>query len=99
MRELEFSPGAPASADQIHRALLPGLLSRIGMWSQEARIYIGARQTRFAIHPSSGLARKPPAWVMAAELVETSQLFARGVARIDPAWLEGAGGVLCKRSY
>ncbi len=99
MRELEFSPGPPASADQIHRALLPGLLSRIGMWSQEARIYIGARQTRFAIHPSSGLARKPPAWVMAAELVETSQLFARGVARIDPAWLERAAGPLCRRSH
>jgi ATP-dependent helicase HrpA len=99
MRELELSPGAPASADQIHRALLPGLLSRIGMWSTEARIYIGARQTRFTIHPSSALARKPPPWVMAAELVETSQLFARGVARIDPAWLENAAGPLCRRSH
>ena len=98
-RELELSPGAPASADQIHRALLPGLLSRIGMWSTEHRIYIGARQTRFVIHPSSGLARKPPPWVMAAELVETSQLFARGVARIDPAWLEAAAGPLCRRSH
>jgi ATP-dependent helicase HrpA len=99
MRELELSPGPPASADQIHRALLPGLLSRIGMWSTEARIYLGARQTRFAIHPGSGLARKPPPWVMAAELVETSQLFARCVARIDPAWLEQAGGPLCRRSH
>ena len=78
----------PASGEQIHRALLPGLLSKIGMWNPEARVYIGARQTRFLIHPSSGLARKPPPWVMAAELVETSQLFARigredrsGVAR------------------
>ncbi len=99
MRELEFSPGAPASADQIHRALLPGLLSRFGMWSTEARIYLGARQTRFAIHPGSALGRKPPPWVMAAELVETSQLFARGVARIDPAWLEKAAGPLCRRSH
>ncbi|HEX3478163.1 MAG TPA: ATP-dependent RNA helicase HrpA [Kofleriaceae bacterium] len=99
MHELELSPGAPASADQIHRALLPGLLSRIGMWSTEHRIYIGARQTRFVIHPSSALARKPPPWVMAAELVETSQLFARGVARIDPAWLEAAAGPLCRRSH
>jgi ATP-dependent helicase HrpA len=100
MRELEFRPNdQPASAEQIHRALLPGLLSRIGMWNPEARVYIGARQTRFMIHPSSGLARKPPAWVVAAELVETSQLFARSVAKIDPTWLENAAGPLCKRSH
>ncbi|MDB4959833.1 MAG: ATP-dependent helicase, partial [Myxococcales bacterium] len=59
----------------------------------------GARQTRFQIHPSSGLARKPAQWVMAAELVETSQLFARSVAKIDPGWLEKAAGPLCKRSH
>jgi ATP-dependent helicase HrpA len=88
-----------ASAEPIHRALLPGLLSKIGMWSPEARVYIGARQTRFLIHPSSVLARKPPPWVMAAELVETSQLFARSVARIDPAWLEKAAGPLCRYSH
>ncbi len=100
MRELDFAPNdQPASAEQIHRALLPGLLSKIGMWNVEARIYMGARQTRFQIHPSSGLARKPPQWVMAAELVETSQLFARSVAKIDPAWLERAAGELCKRSH
>ncbi len=100
MREWDFKPNdQPPSADQFHRALLPGLLSKIGIWNVETRNYIGARQTRFAIHPSSGLARKPPQWVMAAELVETSQLFARSVAKIDPAWLESAGGALCKRSY
>ncbi|HEY0992693.1 MAG TPA: ATP-dependent RNA helicase HrpA, partial [Kofleriaceae bacterium] len=100
MRELGFAPGdAAASGEQLHRALVPGLLSRIGMWSTEARVYVGARQTRFAIHPSSGLARKPAPWVMAAELVETSQLFARCVARIDPAWLESAAGSLCRRSH
>jgi ATP-dependent helicase HrpA len=100
MRELDFAPNdQPASGEQIHRALLPGLLSKIGMWSVEHRIYVGARQTRFLIHPSSGLARKPPPWVMAAELVETSQLFARSVAKIDPAWIEQAAGPLCKRSH
>ncbi len=100
MRELEFAPNdQAASAEQIHRALLPGLLSKIGVWNQETRIFIGARQTRFMIHPSSGLARKPPQWVMAAELVETSQLFARSVAKLDPAWLEAAAGPLCKRTY
>ena len=100
MRELGFVPNdLAASGEQIHRALLPGLLSKIGMWSPEARVYVGARQTRFLIHPSSALARKPPPWVMAAELVETSQLFARSVAKIDPAWLENAAGPLCRRSY
>jgi len=100
MRELEFSPNPqPAGAEQIHRALLPGLLSRVGVWNPEARIYVGARQTRFMIHPSSALAKKPPPWVMAAELVETSQLFARCVAKIDPAWLEKAAGPLVRKSH
>jgi len=100
MRELDFAPNdQPANAEQIHRALLPGLLSKIGMWNVETRSYTGARQTRFQLHPSSGLARKPPQWVMAAELVETSQLFARSVAKIDPGWLERAAGSLCKRSH
>jgi ATP-dependent helicase HrpA len=100
MREMSFVPNdQPGSGEQIHRALLPGLLSKIGVWSPEARIYVGARQTRFMVHPSSGLARKPPTWVMAAELVETSQLFARTVAKIDPLWIEKAAGPLCQRSY
>jgi ATP-dependent helicase HrpA len=100
IRELGFTPNeAPAGGEKIHRALLPGLLSKIGMWNQEARIYVGARQTRFMVHPSSGLAKKPPPWVMAAELVETSQLFARTVAKLDPLWIERAAGDLCKRSH
>ncbi|MGK4002677.1 ATP-dependent RNA helicase HrpA [Sorangium sp. So ce1036] len=99
-RDMGLSPNtAPAKGEAIHRALLPGLLSRIGMWNQEQRVYLGARQTRFQLHPSSGLAKKPPAWIMAAELVETSQLFARMAAAVDPAWLEAAAGPLCKRSY
>ncbi|XYH95086.1 ATP-dependent RNA helicase HrpA [Sorangium sp. So ce1128] len=99
-KDMGFSPNtAPAKGDAIHRALLPGLLSRIGMWNQENKVYLGARQTRFQLHPSSGLAKKPPAWIMAAELVETSQLFARMAAALDPAWIEAAAGPLCKRSY
>ncbi|MDF3067585.1 MAG: ATP-dependent helicase HrpA [Polyangiaceae bacterium] len=86
-------------ADAIHRALLTGLLSRIGMYSSEQRAYLGARQTRFVLHPSSGMAKKPPAWVMAFELVETSQLFARTAAKIDPVWLDTLGAHLLKRSY
>ncbi|EYF00816.1 ATP-dependent RNA helicase HrpA [Chondromyces apiculatus] len=99
-REMGLRPGDQAAGDEaVHRAILPGLLSRIGMWQPEKRVYAGARQTRFVLHPSSGLSRKPPAWIIAAELVETSQLFARMAARIDPAWLEPAAGALCKRSY
>ncbi|MFO0658921.1 MAG: ATP-dependent RNA helicase HrpA [Polyangiaceae bacterium] len=82
-RDVGLKPSTKAAeAHQIHRALLPGLLSRIGMWNKESKSYVGARQTKFALHPSSGLAKKPPAWVMVAELVETSQLFARHAAVI-----------------
>ncbi|RYE94331.1 MAG: ATP-dependent RNA helicase HrpA, partial [Myxococcales bacterium] len=100
VREMGLEPSdKKAEGDAIHRALLPGLLSRIGLWHPEGRVYLGARQTRFALHPGSALAKKPPQWVMASELVETSQLFARTVAKIDPAWLEQVGGALCKRSH
>src|SRR5450432_3593851 len=84
---------------RLHRALLTGLLSKIGQWNPEQRVYIGAKQTRFALHPSSALAKKPPAWVMAFELVQTSQLFARTAAKLDPEWLDQVGHHLLKRSY
>lgn len=84
---------------EIHIALLSGLLSRIGQYNPEHRVYLGARQTRFVLHPSSNLAKQPPAWVMAFELVETTQLFARTVAKIDPLWLDGVADHLLKRSY
>ncbi|MET0790713.1 MAG: DUF3418 domain-containing protein, partial [Polyangiaceae bacterium] len=93
---------APGRADlevRLHRALLTGLLSKIGQWNPEQRVYVGAKQTRFALHPSSSLAKKPPAWVMAFELVETSQLFARTAAKLDPEWLDEVGAHLLKRSY
>ena len=94
------APGNRADLDvRIHRALLTGLLSKIGQWNPEQRVYIGAKQTRFMLHPSSALAKKPPAWVMAFELVETSQLFARTAAKLDPEWLDEVGAHLLKRSY
>ena len=91
--------GAPAQGDALHQALLTGLLSRIGQWNPEQRHYTGAKQTRFMLHPSSALARKPPGWVMAFELVETSRLFARTAAKLDPEWLAAAAPHLLKRSY
>jgi ATP-dependent helicase HrpA len=89
----------PEADARFHIALLTGLPSKIGQWNDEKRIYLGARQTRFSIHPSSVLARKTPAWVMAFELVETTQLFARTVAKIEPEWLLEAAPHLLKRSY
>ncbi|MDR1152917.1 MAG: DUF3418 domain-containing protein [Bifidobacteriaceae bacterium] len=107
-------------AQAIHRALLPGLLSQLGMradtdvgakpppaTSGQTRRprrttrndYVGARGTRFAIFPGSPLATTPPAWIMAAELVETSRLWARDVAGIDPAWAEVVAGDLARRIY
>ncbi|MCU1345309.1 MAG: ATP-dependent helicase HrpA, partial [Acidimicrobiia bacterium] len=85
--------------DDIHRALLSGLLSHIGMRDRETREFRGARNMRFAIFPGSTLAKKPPQWVMAAELVETSRLFARRVARIQPEWAERLGAHLLQYSY
>jgi len=89
-----------AEADRIHRAVLAGLLSHVGMWDAERRDYQGARGARFAVNPGSVLARRPPRWVMAGELVETSRVWARDVARVDPAWVERtAPDHLLQRTY
>ncbi len=85
--------------DHIHQAVLAGLLSHIGMRDRETREFVGARQSRFVIAPGSALTRRPPPWVMAAELVETNQLYARRVAKIEPKWAERAGAHLVKRSF
>lgn len=77
-------------ADAIHRSLLLGLLSNVGNWDERRRDYAGARGTRFMIWPGSGLRRKTYDWVMTAELVETSRLFARTVAKVDSRWVEEA---------
>ncbi|RNE64217.1 ATP-dependent RNA helicase HrpA [Cryobacterium tepidiphilum] len=92
--------GEPAvNPDGIHRSLLAGLLSHLGLKDTAKRDYIGARQQRFVLFPGSALAKKQPNAVMSAELVETSRLFARMNAAIDPAWAEPLAGSLCKRSY
>jgi len=89
----------PAAPDDVHRALLAGLLSHVGVRDaapperpvrgrRPLAEYTGARGARFALSPGSGLARKPPDWAMVAELVETTRLWGHTAARIDPAWLE-----------
>lgn len=85
--------------DAVHRSLLAGLLSQIGLRDREKRDYLGSRNTRFVVFPGSVLAKKQPDAVMAAELVETSRLFARTVGKIDPAWVEPLAGDLLKRTY
>ncbi|TBU92853.1 ATP-dependent RNA helicase HrpA [Stutzerimonas kirkiae] len=82
----------------VHQAILSGLLSQIGQKTEEGD-YLGARQRRFRVHPSSVLGRKKPQWIMAAELLETSQLFARIVARIEPEWIEPLAGHLIKKNH
>ncbi|MCP5159506.1 MAG: ATP-dependent RNA helicase HrpA [Gammaproteobacteria bacterium] len=88
----------PAPYDRLHRALLTGLLGHLGL-KQEEHAYLGARGRNFYLFPGSGLFKKRPRWVMAAELVETTRLYARTVARIEPAWVEDLAGPLLKRSY
>ncbi|HET6168208.1 MAG TPA: ATP-dependent RNA helicase HrpA, partial [Marmoricola sp.] len=90
---------AGVDEDAVHQALLTGLLSHIGLRDAERRDYLGARGARFSIFPGSGLFRSQPDFVMAAELVETSRLWGRQVAAIDPVWAEKAGAHLVKRSW
>jgi ATP-dependent helicase HrpA len=92
--------GAPADPQRVHVSLLAGLLSHLGMKDPaNQHQYIGARGARFGIFPGSTLFKKPPQFVMAAELVETSRLWARVNARIEPEWAEDLAGDLVKRSY
>jgi ATP-dependent helicase HrpA len=104
-----------AERSRVHVSLLAGLLSQIGMKTEPAKAaasapsgssgrrpraeYLGARNARFAIFPGSSLARKAPDWIVAAELVETSRLWARTVARIEPEWVEPLAGHLVRHSY
>jgi len=89
-----------AGYDDIHRALLTGLLSNIGFRASGAeREYLGGRNSRFMIFPGSGLFKSQPKWVMAAELVETTRLYARTLGSIRPEWAESAAGHLVKRNY
>ena len=98
--ELGMKPNAaPASYEQIHRALLAGLLGNIGMKSDESGEYLGTRGIKFLMFPGSVLRKAGPQWVMAAELVETARLYARNAARIAPEWIEPLAVRLVARHY
>ncbi len=94
---LRLNP-SPATYEQIHRALLAGLIANIGVKADEG-YYQGAREIKFHIHPGSSLFKKGPKWLMAAELTETGKLYARNVAKIEPEWVEQVGAHLIKRHY
>ncbi|MDK8468852.1 ATP-dependent RNA helicase HrpA [Corynebacterium accolens] len=95
----DYQEGTERRSDDIHIALLSGLLSNIGARDGNSKEFHGARNTRFLVFPGSALAKKPPEFLMAAELVETSRLWARDVAAIDPAWVEKLGADLLKHNY
>lgn len=99
MHEMGYQENEKDSTyDVIHQSLLTGLLSHIGFKSQ-SKDYLGARNTHFHLFPGSVLFKESPKWVMAAELVETTKLYSRTNAKIDPRWIESLSGHLVKRSY
>ena len=92
----ELNP-EPASYEQLHKSMLAGLLGNIGFKPEEEDIYLGARGIKFHRHPGAHLRKKPGRWIVCAELVETTRLFGRGIAHIDPQWLEEVGAHLLKK--
>ncbi|WP_411701718.1 ATP-dependent RNA helicase HrpA [Corynebacterium sp. LaCa97] len=95
----DYQEATERRSDDIHIALLSGLLSNIGARDGNSKEFHGARNTRFLVFPGSALSKKPPEFLMAAELVETSRLWARDVAAIDPSWVEKLGADLLKHNY
>ncbi|MCG7243840.1 ATP-dependent RNA helicase HrpA [Corynebacterium sp. ACRPS] len=95
----DYQKATERRSDDIHIALLSGLLSNIGARDGNSKEFHGARNTRFLVFPGSALSKKPPEFLMAAELVETSRLWARDVAAIDPSWVEKLGADLLKHNY
>ena len=93
------SPTSRPTPAAVHAALLAGLLSHVGMRREDAREYLGARNARFVLAPGSALTKRPPRWVVVAELVETSRLYGRTAARIQPEIVERVAGDLVQRTY
>ncbi|MFM9901491.1 MAG: ATP-dependent RNA helicase HrpA [Polaromonas sp.] len=87
----------PASYEQLHLSMLCGLLGNMGQKNEEEDWYLGARGIKFYRHPGAKLSKKPGRWIVAAELVETTRLFGRGIANIEPQWVEQVAGHLLKK--
>nr|WP_243454047.1 ATP-dependent RNA helicase HrpA [Oceanisphaera pacifica] len=100
VRELGFALNSePAGYNSLHQALLSGMLSQVGLRDGDKKDIMGARNARFVLVPGSSLAKKPPRWVMVAELTETHRLYGRTAARIEQDWIERAAGHLLKSNY
>jgi ATP-dependent helicase HrpA len=89
----------PATYEQLHQALMSGLLGNLGMKQAEDEQYLGARGIKFTMFPGSGLKKSRPKWLLAGELVETTKLYARSVAKIEPEWVEKIASHLCQSHY
>jgi len=89
--------GAPATYEQVHLSMLAGLLGNIGLKSDDDDWYLGARGIRFYKHPGANLSKRPARWIVAAELVETTRLFGRSIAAIEPQWLPQIAGHVIKK--
>ncbi|MDB1145000.1 MAG: ATP-dependent RNA helicase HrpA, partial [Alcaligenaceae bacterium] len=89
----------PATFEQIHKALLSGLLGNLGFKTEEQGQYMGARQIKFYIHPGSSMRKKAGRWIVASEITQTSRLYARTLANVDPRWIEAMGAHLIKKQY
>jgi ATP-dependent helicase HrpA len=98
--ELKIRDNAkPATYEQVHRALLTGLVGNVGLKAQDGDHYLGTRGLQYYVWPGSGLKKARPRWAMAGELQETTRVFARNVARIEPEWIEHAAAHLVDRAY
>ena len=87
----------PATYEQIHLSMLAGLLGNVGYKQDDEDVYLGARGIKFYRHPGAHLSKKPGRWTVVSELVETTRLFGRGIANIEPTWLEQVGGHLLRK--
>ncbi len=87
----------PASYEELHKSMLAGLLGNIGCKLDEEDVYLGARAIKFYRHPGAHLKKRPGRWIVAAELVETTRLFGRGIANVEPLWIEQVAGHLLKK--
>ena len=87
----------PANYEELHKSMLAGLLGNIGMKPEDEDVYLGARGIKFYRHPGAHLKKKPGRWIVAAELVETTRLFGRGIANIEPLWIEQVAGHLLRK--
>ncbi|MDB5873196.1 MAG: hprA, partial [Ramlibacter sp.] len=87
----------PAGYEELHKSMLAGLLGNIGVKPEDEDVYLGARGIKFYRHPGAHLKKKPGRWIVVAELVETTRLFGRGIANIEPLWIEQVAGHLLKK--